>query len=391
MHIAKLSLKTNYPTPGTDEWLTLRSRALESLAHDAELRAWARDLGVTVKPSAVDAAVKQTLAGAFPGKTAGSIDQVKLQTEFKATGMTRALLRQRTETKLLAQAAARKIQGLAQGHGRAGQGAVREGQGHALCPAGASRGASHPRQDQGAGRSDLRRSVLVRCEVRGAREAVLDGHHHEGEGRRSRRRQPHRPRQGVRGRRVHDRPGCRRAAGQDPVRLAHHPGHGARHSPEHASARTRRSRSRSAASSSRRRARSTSRRSSPGRRSSSAGTSSSRPATRLRSRPSSDRRRRGAPCTDRRTWSGRAGAGACGRARGAARGGHCRSARPARGARPRPRRRSASASTAARPPRARRTPAPTRWPAATRRRPRCPRGRCSRARRPRPPPAPCSS
>ena len=78
LRIAKLSLKTSYPTPGTDEWLTLRTRALESLAHDAELRAWARDLGATVKQSAVDAAVKDTLAGAFPGKTAGSIDQAKV-------------------------------------------------------------------------------------------------------------------------------------------------------------------------------------------------------------------------------------------------------------------------------------------------------------------------
>jgi len=111
MRIAKLSLKTSYPTPGTDEWLTLRTRALESLAHDAELRVWARDLGVTVKPAAVDAAVKETLTGAFPGKTSGSIDQVKVDTEFKTSGMTRALLRERIETKLLAQAAAEKIQG----------------------------------------------------------------------------------------------------------------------------------------------------------------------------------------------------------------------------------------------------------------------------------------
>lgn len=113
MHIAKLSLKTNYPTPGTDEWLTLRTRALASLAHDAELRAWARNLGVTVKQRAVDAAVKQTLAGAYPGKTAGSIDQAKVDAEFKSTGMTRALLRQRIETKLLAQAAADTIKGSA--------------------------------------------------------------------------------------------------------------------------------------------------------------------------------------------------------------------------------------------------------------------------------------
>jgi hypothetical protein len=111
MHIAKLSLKTSYPTPGTDQWLSLRTRALEALAHDAELRAWARDLGATVKPSAVDAAVKQTLVAAFPGKTAGTVDTVKMETEFKTTGMTRALLRQRIETKLLAQAAADKIKG----------------------------------------------------------------------------------------------------------------------------------------------------------------------------------------------------------------------------------------------------------------------------------------
>ena len=111
MNIAKLSMKTSYPVVGTDEWLQLRTRALEALAHDEELRAWARNLGATVKPSAVDAAVKQTLAGAFPGKTAGTIDQVKLETEFKSTGMTRALLRHRIETKLLAAAAAAKVGG----------------------------------------------------------------------------------------------------------------------------------------------------------------------------------------------------------------------------------------------------------------------------------------
>ena len=111
MKIAKLSMKTSYPVVGTDEWLQLRTRALESLAHDEELRAWARNLGATVKASAVDAAVKQTLAGAFPGKTAGTVDQVKLETEFKSTGMTRALLRHRIETKLLAAAAAAKVGG----------------------------------------------------------------------------------------------------------------------------------------------------------------------------------------------------------------------------------------------------------------------------------------
>jgi hypothetical protein len=109
MNIARLSLKSSFPEPGTDGWVSLRSRALESLAHDAELRAWARNLGVTVKPAAVDAAVKSTLASAFPGSTAGSIDQAKVDAEFKSTGMTRALLRSRTETKLLAQAAADKV------------------------------------------------------------------------------------------------------------------------------------------------------------------------------------------------------------------------------------------------------------------------------------------
>ena len=71
LHIAKLSLKTNYPTPGTDEWITLRTRALEALAHDAELRAWARNLGVTREAGAVDAAVKQTLAERVPGQDGG--------------------------------------------------------------------------------------------------------------------------------------------------------------------------------------------------------------------------------------------------------------------------------------------------------------------------------
>jgi hypothetical protein len=109
MHIAKLSLKSSYPEPGTQDWVSLRSRALESLAHDAELRAWAHDLGVTVRPGAVDGAVKTTLANAFPGTAKGTIDQAKVDAEFKSTGMTRALLRRRIETKLLAQAAANKV------------------------------------------------------------------------------------------------------------------------------------------------------------------------------------------------------------------------------------------------------------------------------------------
>jgi foldase protein PrsA len=109
MNIARISLKTSYPQPGTENWVSLRSRALESLAHDAELRAWAHNLGVTVKPSAVDAAVKSSLSNAFPGKTAGTIDQAKVNAEFKSTGMTRELFRSRTETKLLAQAAANKV------------------------------------------------------------------------------------------------------------------------------------------------------------------------------------------------------------------------------------------------------------------------------------------
>jgi foldase protein PrsA len=110
MNIARLSLKTTYPEPGTQDWVSLRSRALESLAHEAELRAWAHNLGVTVSQTDVDAAVKVTLANAFPGKKKGTIDQAKVDAEFKTTGMTRALVRSRTETKLLAQAAANKVQ-----------------------------------------------------------------------------------------------------------------------------------------------------------------------------------------------------------------------------------------------------------------------------------------
>jgi hypothetical protein len=109
MNIARLALKTTYPEPGTDNWVSLRARALESLAHDAELRAWAHNLGVSVKASAVDAAVKATLSSAFPGSTSGSVDQAKVDAEFKSSGMTKALLRRRTETKLLAQAAADKV------------------------------------------------------------------------------------------------------------------------------------------------------------------------------------------------------------------------------------------------------------------------------------------
>jgi parvulin-like peptidyl-prolyl isomerase len=115
MHIAKLSMKTAYPEPGTTEWISLRARALESLAHDAELRAWARNLGVSVSQAKVDEVLEQTLASAFPvstsGGTTGKVDQKKVDAEFRRTGMTRALLRHRIETKLLAQAAAKKVGG----------------------------------------------------------------------------------------------------------------------------------------------------------------------------------------------------------------------------------------------------------------------------------------
>jgi parvulin-like peptidyl-prolyl isomerase len=111
MNIARLSMGTSYPEPGTTEWVSLRTRALEALAHDAELRVWAHNLGASVTASAVDAVVKQTLASAFPGKTSGSIDQAKVTAEFKKTGMTRELLRHRIETKLLAAAAVKKIGG----------------------------------------------------------------------------------------------------------------------------------------------------------------------------------------------------------------------------------------------------------------------------------------
>jgi hypothetical protein len=111
LNIARLSLKTSYPEPGTDQWISLRTRALEELAYGAQLRAWAKNLGVSVKPAAVDAAVKQALVGAFPGSATGTIDEAKLKAEFKSTGMTQSLFRERIETKLLAQAAANKIAG----------------------------------------------------------------------------------------------------------------------------------------------------------------------------------------------------------------------------------------------------------------------------------------
>ena len=111
MNVARLSMGASYPEPGTTDWVSLRSRALEALTHDAELRAWAHNLGVSVSASAVDAAVKQTLAGAFPGKAKGSIDQAKVKAEFKRTGMTNELLRHRIETKLLSAAAAAKVGG----------------------------------------------------------------------------------------------------------------------------------------------------------------------------------------------------------------------------------------------------------------------------------------
>jgi hypothetical protein len=111
MNIARISEGTSYPEPGTDDWISLRSRALEALAHDAELRAWAHDLGVTVPATAVDAAVKQTLVSAFPGTKTGTVDAQKVAAEFKKTGMTNELLRHRTETKLLTAAAVKKVGG----------------------------------------------------------------------------------------------------------------------------------------------------------------------------------------------------------------------------------------------------------------------------------------
>ena len=157
MNIARLSLKTSYPEPGTEDWVSLRSRALESLAHDAELRAWAHNLGVTVKPSAVDAAVKTTLVERVPRHARRArIDQAKVDAEFKSTGMTRALFRSRTETKLLAQAAANKVAKSPECHRRAGQGAVREGQVDHLRAARAPQAAPHPRQGQGARRPAVR-------------------------------------------------------------------------------------------------------------------------------------------------------------------------------------------------------------------------------------------
>ena len=226
MRIAKLSLKTGYPTPGTDEWLTLRTRALESLAHDAELRVWARDLGATVKPSAVDTAVKETLAGAFPGKTAGTIDQVKVDTEFKTTGMTRALLRERIETKLLAQAAAEKIRGSPK---------VTDAQVEAQYEK--DKATLYAQPERRKVRHILVKTKALADEIYADLESsdanfaalakqLLD-RQHEGERRRPRRRRPQRPREAVRRRRVHDRAGRRLGAGQDPVRLARDPGAGA--------------------------------------------------------------------------------------------------------------------------------------------------------------------
>ena len=205
MNIAKLSIKTSYPDAGTDEWLSLRTRALEALAHDAELRAWARNLGVTVKPSAVDAAVKQTLAAAFPGKTAGSIDQAKVDAEFKSTGHDARAAAAPHRDEAAGRGRGRQGRRLSQGHGRPDPGPVREGQEDAVRAARAPQGAPHPRQDEGARRSALLPALLLGRELRGARQEVLDRQHEE-QRRRPRRRQPQRPRQAVRRRRVHARP-----------------------------------------------------------------------------------------------------------------------------------------------------------------------------------------
>ena len=117
--------------PGTDRLVSLRTRALEALAHDAELRAWAHNLGVTVKPSAVDAAAQADALERLPRQDGGHHRRGQGQRRVPSTGMTRELLRHRIETKLLAQAAANKVAGRPDDHGRPGPGAVREGQGDA--------------------------------------------------------------------------------------------------------------------------------------------------------------------------------------------------------------------------------------------------------------------
>ena len=178
MNIAKLSMKTSYPEPGTDDWVSLRTRALEALAHDAELRAWARNLGVTVKPSAVDAAVKQTLVERVPRQDGGQRRPGQGRRGVQEHGhdagaaaaphRDEAAGRRPRPTRSAARPSVTDAQIQAQ---------YDKDKATLYVAAGAPQGAPHPGQDEGARRPALLAALVLGRELRRARQEVLDGQH----------------------------------------------------------------------------------------------------------------------------------------------------------------------------------------------------------------------
>ena len=101
--------------------------------------------------------------------------------------MTRALLRHRIETKLLAQAAANKVGGSPERHGRPGQGSYDEGQVHATrCRSAARCGTSWSRTRRSPTSSTRSSRPPTRASRALAKQYSTD--RHEGDGRRARRR-----------------------------------------------------------------------------------------------------------------------------------------------------------------------------------------------------------
>ena len=107
--LAKGALGTSYPTVGTANYDSLRAQALSRLLRSAEIREGARSLGIKLTPAMIAAEVKQVEQTAFPGKTAGTVDRVKLAAELKKTGSSEATLRDQVEQKLLSEAIQKRV------------------------------------------------------------------------------------------------------------------------------------------------------------------------------------------------------------------------------------------------------------------------------------------
>ena len=216
----------------------------------------------TVKPSAVDAALKQTLAERVPRHDARAAStRTRSSRSSVAPGMTRALLRHRIETKLLAAAAANKVGGNPKITDAQVLAQYDEGQGHRVRPAGAPQGAPHPGQGRGAREPALLAAPSSDADFAAlAKQYSTDSTKANGGDLGVVNRTE--PRQAVRRRRVHAHRGRRLGARQDPVRLAPDRAHGPDPARRARGRSTPRSRSRSALSSPSRRARSRSRASS---------------------------------------------------------------------------------------------------------------------------------